>query len=79
MAFEIVSPIEDPQTIATGRQIRELACLKRVHGPGRWRKRKGAATVKLPDGSFRRAKLHWHEASGLGRFEFKIKTYLDQP
>jgi hypothetical protein len=75
--FEILSPIDPAETFATGREIRELARLKRVYGPGRWRKRKGLAQVKLADGSVRRVELHWYEASGLGRFEFKIKRYVD--
>jgi len=38
MAIELVGPIADPTTIATGRRIRELDRLVRVYGPGRWRK-----------------------------------------
>jgi hypothetical protein len=48
-----------------------------VFGKGRWRKRKGLATVRLADGTIRRAEIHWYEASGVGKFEFKIKHYLD--
>ena len=44
---------------------------------GPWRKRKGVATVRLPDGAERRAELHWYEATGIGRKELKIKRYLD--
>lgn len=77
MSFEILSRIEQVQTIAAGREIRELSRLKRLHGPGRWRKLKGVARVKLVDGTVRQAELHWYEASGVGRFDFKIKTYLD--
>jgi hypothetical protein len=43
---------------------------------GRWRKRKGIAKVKLSDGSIHTAELHWYEASGIGRKEFKIKRLL---
>jgi hypothetical protein len=75
--FEIIGPIEDAQTFATNRQIREIARLRRVYGPGRWRKRKGVAKIKLGNGDVRQAELHWYEASGVGRFEFKIKRYLD--
>jgi hypothetical protein len=35
------------------------------------------ARVQLADGSLRLAELHWYEAHGLGRYEFKIKGYLD--
>jgi hypothetical protein len=78
VAFEIVGEIEDLETFATGRGIRELARLNRVYGRGRWRKRKGKATIRLPDGTERVAELHWYEATGIGRKEFKIKRYLDQ-
>ena len=35
--------------LAVNRSIRELALLKRLHGPGRWRKLKGEAIVELPE------------------------------
>lgn len=63
--------------MAIGRRIRELDRLIRVYGPGRWRKRKGEAFVRLADGTVRRAELHWYEASGIGRKEMKIKRYRD--
>jgi hypothetical protein len=43
---------------------------------GRWRKRKGIARVRLADGTIRTAELHWYEAAGIGRKEFKIKHLL---
>jgi hypothetical protein len=52
--------------------------LREQHGKGRWRKRKGIATVKLTDGSLRRAEVHWYEATGPGRFEMKIKHYVEE-
>jgi hypothetical protein len=76
MRFEIVSEISDVETFATGSGIRELARLRRSYGRGRWRKRKGIATVRLSDGSVRAAELHWYEASVIGRKEFKIKRLL---
>lgn len=57
--------------------LRELNRLQKVYGKGRWRKRKGTVSVKLPDGSKRLAELHWYEATGLGKKEFKIKRYLE--
>jgi len=75
--FEVVGEIEDIETFATGRGIRELARLDRIYGRGRWRKRKGRATIRLSDGTERVAELHWYEASGIGRKETKIKRYLD--
>jgi hypothetical protein len=75
--FEILGDIEEIETFATGRGIRELARLNRIYGRGRWRKRKGRATIRLEDGIERIAELHWYEASGIGRKEYKIKQYLD--
>jgi hypothetical protein len=43
---------------------------------GRWRKRKGIARVRLSDGSVHVAEIHWYEAAGIGRKEFKIKHLL---
>lgn len=77
MPFEIVSEITEVETFAAGRGIRELSRLNRVYGRGRWRKRKGIATVRLPDGSQRLAELHWYEATGIGKKEFKIKRLVD--
>ena len=57
-------------------QIRELARLRKMYGAGRWRKLKGAATVRLPDGSTVRAEVHWYERHGLDRCEMKIKRFL---
>jgi hypothetical protein len=47
------------------------------NGLGHWRKCKGLARVKLRDGAIRLAEPHWYEATGIGRYEFKIKRYLD--
>ena len=76
MRFEIVSDLRDVETFATGSGIRELPRLIKVYGRGRWRKRKGIAEIRLPDGELRLAELHWYEATGIGRKEFKIKRYL---
>ena len=54
-----------------------VARLRRQFGPGRWRKLKGVATVRLPGGRIRRVELHWYEAHGVGRRKLKIKGYLD--
>ncbi len=77
MRFEIIGEIRKVETIATGSGIRELVRLQRVYGRGRWRKRKGEATIQLENGVIRHAELHWYEAHGIGRYEFKIKRYLD--
>lgn len=75
--FEIISDIENQETFATGKGIRELSRLQRIYGKGKWRKRKGIGGVKLSDGSIVQAEIHWYEATGIGKREFKIKRYLD--
>ena len=77
MNFEIISEITEIETIAVGRKIRELARLRRKYGPGRWRKLKGVAQVRLRSGRIRLAELHWCEAHGIGCKEMKRKRYLD--
>jgi len=32
--------------------------------------------IKLEDGALLHAELHWYEASGLGKHEFKIKRLM---
>jgi hypothetical protein len=76
MTVEIVSALSHVETIAVGRGIRELARLRKFYGRGHWRKRKGIALVRIPDGTVRRAEVHWYEASGLGKKEFKIKYFV---
>jgi len=76
MYFEILGKIEHVETFAVGSGIRELGRLQRTYGKGRWRKRKGVAQIRLPDGSVRIAELHWYEATGIGKREFKVKRYL---
>jgi len=75
--FEIVGSIEDIETIAVGGRIRDIMRLRRQYGPGRWRKLKGVATVRMEDGSLRRAEVHWYEAHGIGKEKLKIKRFLD--
>jgi hypothetical protein len=36
--FEILGPITDAEVIASGRGIRSLNLLIKVHGKGRWRR-----------------------------------------
>jgi hypothetical protein len=77
MHFRVIGQIEQIETFAAGSGIRELARLRKIYGRGRWRKRKGVATVRLTDGTIRLAELHWYEATGIGRKELKLKRYLD--
>jgi hypothetical protein len=75
--FEVVGEVERIETIAAGRAIRDLARLRRLYGPGLWRKVKGVARIRLRSGAERRAEIHWYEAHGIGRREIKRKRYLD--
>jgi hypothetical protein len=75
--FKLIGEITGVETIAESSSIRELERLRKQHGPARWRKRKGVATVQLEGGAVRRVELHWYEAHGIGRKELKIKRYLD--
>ena len=78
MDFEFVSEITDIETIAVGRGVRDRARLRKQYGRGRWRKRKGVANVRLPDDTIRLAEVHWYEAHGIGKKEFKLKLpFLD--
>jgi hypothetical protein len=76
MDFEIVGTITGIQPIATGTGIRELARLNKQYGRGKWRKLKGFASVLLLDGTTHMAELHWYEAHGIGKREFKLKLPL---
>jgi len=77
MYFEILDEITNIETIAIGSGIRDIKRLRKQFGPGRWRKLKGIAQIRLPSGRIRRVELHWYEAHGVGKKKFKIKRYLD--
>ena len=77
MYFEIIGNITHAETFAIGTSIREVARLRKRYGRGRWRKRKGIARVRLEDGAIRQAEVHWYEAHGIGRRDFKIKHFID--
>ena len=74
--FQIIGEVSAVETIAAGSGIRELARLRKRYGRGRWRKRKGVARVRLESGEIVLAEMHWYEATGLGKREFKIKHIL---
>lgn len=76
MPFEILDEIKQIETIAIGNAIRELPRLKKQHGDGRWRKLKGIATVRLQNGNVIKAEVHWYEADGIGKREYKIKRLI---
>ena len=75
-AFEIISEIRDLEMIAAGRGVYIRRYLVRTYGKGRWRKMKGIGTVQLDDGEICEAEIHWFEAHGIGRKDFKIKRVI---
>jgi hypothetical protein len=75
MEFEIIGSIKQAQTFAVGSGIREIARIRRAYGNGKWRKRKGYATIRFENGQEREAEIHWYEATGIGKREFKIKRF----
>ena len=74
--FEIIGEISNVETIASGRGVQIRRYLDRAYGRGRWRKMKGNAMIQLSDGIICKAELHWYEAHGIGRMDFKIKRIL---
>lgn len=70
---EIVGKITGIGVIAISGSIREIARLRKKYGKGRWRKLKGIVKVRLPDNFLCDAEIHWYEAHGIGKREFKIK------
>jgi hypothetical protein len=78
MKFEVVGQIAHIEVIASGARVRVRRYLRKTYGPGRWRKLKGVATIRLPNGVLRRVELHWYEAHSIGRKELKIKRYLEE-
>ena len=74
--FEILGEIRDIETIAAGRSVYVRRYLERAYGRGRWRKMKGLATVQLEDGAVCEAEIHWFEAHGIGRKDFKVKRVI---
>ena len=76
IAFDILGEISDIETIAAGRGVYIRRYLERTYGRGRWRKMKGIATVQLADGTLCEAEIHWFEAHGIGRKDFKIKRVI---
>lgn len=76
--FEIVGRVQNIEAIAVNLSIRDRERLERQYGKGRWRKLKGIALVRLLDDSVHTAEIHWYEAHGIGKKEFKLKLpFLD--
>ena len=75
--FEIIGEVTSVEIIAVSNGIRDLQRLIKSYGDGRWRKLKGVATVRLRNGRVRRAEIHWYEAHGIGKKDYKIKRYVE--
>lgn len=54
-SFEIIGDIADIEVIAVGSSIQVVSRLRKQYGPGRWRKLKGSALIRLANGRVRRA------------------------
>ncbi|MBF0493006.1 MAG: hypothetical protein HQM15_09525 [Deltaproteobacteria bacterium] len=76
MNFKILEPISKTEVIASGRGIKELKRLQKNYGIAYWRKLKGFAKIKLDSGDIVKAEIHWYEAHGIGKREFRIKKIL---
>jgi hypothetical protein len=75
--FEILGEITDTETIAVRTSIRELQFLNRQYVTGRWRKRKGFATIRYRDtGRVVFAEIHWYEAHSIGAVKWKVKREI---
>jgi hypothetical protein len=74
--FEILGEVQNPETIATGHGIRDLAILTKLFGRGNWRKLKGFAIVRFANGTTAEAELHWYEAHGIGKRWVKVKRVI---
>lgn len=50
MDLDIIGGIEEIETIAVGGRIHDIMRIQIQYGPGRWRKLKGVANVRLHGG-----------------------------
>lgn len=73
----LLTEITQIESIAVGREIRELRRLKGLYGNGKWRKMKGVATIETQQGDVLRAEVHWYEAHGIGKRQMRVKRALD--
>jgi hypothetical protein len=76
MYLDIIGEIEEIETLAVGGRIHDIMRIRKQYGPGRWRKLKGVAKVRLQSGRICKAEIHWYEAHGTGRKKMKIKRIL---
>ena len=73
--MRIIGGIDDTETIAKGRGIREYAQLVIRFGGKNWVKRKGVAIVEI-ERQTGRAEVHWYECHGVGKVKMKLKAWL---
>ena len=77
MDFEILGEISDVETIAVGKGIRELSRLRKRYGPRPLAEAEGfRRSVSRQRRDLLQAEVHWYEASGIDKREFKIKRFL---
>ncbi len=76
MNFNILGNIDNVEIIALSHSIKILKKLEKLYGSGRWRKMKGTATVIFRSGVKAKAELHWYEAHGIGKVDYKIKRII---
>jgi hypothetical protein len=76
MNFSIISKIEKVEQIARNKSIKNLSRLEKYYGKGNWLKMKGYAYIQLQYGKIYYAEIHWYEANGIGKFEYKIKRII---
>ena len=77
MSLQVIGNITGVETIAEGSGIRERQRLIKQYGRGNWKKKKGIAEVQIANDSRARVELHWYEAHGIGKHEFKIKYIIE--
>ena len=71
--FRLLSTFREIEVIARGRGIGSVIALRRKHGGHNWRKMKGIARIEDEYGNICDAEIHWYEAHGVGRIDWKIK------
>lgn len=65
--------MESVEVIARGAGIKIRRYLQKRFGGRNWRKLKGIVVIEEENGYFGKAEVHWFEAHGVGRVEWKIK------
>jgi hypothetical protein len=70
---DILGAIRKIEIIASGIGVRVRAKLKLRYGKGNWKKLKGIALIRDNEREIYEAEIHWYEAHGIGKRDFKIK------